>query len=274
MPPRTTKPETYELDLLENGLDFVKSGIEIYFGRKTPKPRAHKYAILHVFSGMLLLLKERLARIRPSLVFVCEAKAGTSAAKTTDYHETFRRLEDNGVVIDPTKRAILDRIRILRNAIEHYNVELSLTESRAVISEMVSFVHGFGINELDIFIEDKLSRKVLDHFYELESVSDNMREFMEKDAAYWAEADEKYLRECKERYAAMSPDELLRHASVGGVQLARCPRCDGNSLLYFEVGACVNTDCRATFHLDTCQSCYQTTIKSGSFCLCDSCRYG
>lgn len=274
------KPKTYELDLLENGLDFVRSGIEIFYSRKTPKPRAHKYAILHVFSGMLLLLKERLARIRPSLVFVCEAKAGTPGAKTTNYHQTFDRLKAHGIVIDQAKRDVLDRIQILRNAIEHYNVELSLTETREVIGVMVSFVHGFCINELDIFIEERLPRRVLDRFYELEGVIDNMSDFMAKDAAAEAEADERYFRQFEDQYVAMSPDELLQHAAaadkiaIEGVPHHWCHACEEKTLLYLEVGACINPNCRATFQLDICKSCYEPTIKSGYFCICDSCRCG
>ena len=49
---------------------------------------------------MLLLLKERLARIRPSLVFVSEADAGKTTAKTTNYYQTFRRLEEHGITIE------------------------------------------------------------------------------------------------------------------------------------------------------------------------------
>jgi hypothetical protein len=271
---RTMKPKTYELDLLENGLDFVKSGLEIYFRRKTPKDRAHKYAILHVFSGMLLLLKERLARIRPSLIFVCEAHAGEPGAKTTDYHLTFHRLEEYGVIIDPKARTILDKIRILRNTIEHYHVELSIEDSRVAIGEMITFIHGFCINELNVFIQDKLSRKALDHFYDLKGVCDNMSDFMSKDAAAEAEAEERYFQEFQQRYAAMSPDDLLRHASVGGARLVRCPGCDENSLLYLEVGACTNPACRATYQLNTCSYCSETTTKSGYFCVCDSCRSG
>ena|GEM_PF-5144981 len=280
MPSRTSKPRIYELDLLENGLDFVRSGIEIFYSRKAPKPRAHKYAILHVFSGMLLLLKERLARIQPSLVFVDNTKAGTLGAKTTNYHQTFDRLAVHGIVIDQAKRDVLDRIQILRNAIEHYHVELSLTESREVIGEMVSFVHGFCINELDIFIEDKLPQKILDHFYELEGVRDNMSEFMAKDAAAEAEADERYFRQFEDQYAAMSPDEFLQHAATRHETATQdvprhwCHACEQKTLVYLEVGACINPYCRATCQLATCQSCFETTIKYGYFNICDSCRWG
>lgn len=46
-----------KLTLVENGIDFVRSGIERYFLRDAPSPRDHKYAVLHVFAGVLLLLR-------------------------------------------------------------------------------------------------------------------------------------------------------------------------------------------------------------------------
>src|ERR1700676_674834 len=192
MPP---KAKVYELDLLENGLDFVQSGIEIYFSRRRPKPNSHKYAILHVFSGMLLLLKERLARIRPSLVFKCEAKAGTLGAKTTDYHTTLGRLEENGIRIDPTKRLVLDEIQTLRNAMEHYRFELTLARSEEIIGELVSFVYGFCRDELNVRIDDRLSSKVLHHFYRLKEVGDRIERDIDESARADAEADEEYFRE-------------------------------------------------------------------------------
>jgi hypothetical protein len=274
------KITAYKLNLLENGLDFVRSGIEIYFSRQTPKLRSHKYAILHVFSGMLLLLKERLARIRPSLIFVCEADAGKLGAKTTNYHQTFRRLEEHGITIDPAKRAVLDIIQILRNAIEHYHVELSLTECKEVIGEMISFIHGFCIDELNIWIEDKLPEEVLRHFYELEGVTDNINEFMAKDAAAEAEAEERIFREFKHQYAAMSSDELLRHAAtavavaIEDVPRFRCPRCDEETLLFLEIGVCANPACRATYEIDNCGYCGQPMVKRDgwpSFSPCAEC---
>jgi hypothetical protein len=270
-------PPIYELDLLENGLDFVKSGIEIYFSRSTPKPRSHKYAILHVFSGMLLLLKERLARIRPSLVFEQEAKVYEAGARTTNYSETLRRLEENGVRIDPLKRVILDEIQELRNAIEHYRVKLSLVRSEIAIAELVSFVYIFCLDELNVHIDDRLSPKALDQFYRLKEVGDRI---VQDDSIAEAEAEEQYFREFEHRYAAMPPDELLQHAAATGsisiddVPRVRCPNCEENSLLFLEVGACTNPDCRATFQLGTCRSCYEVMIKASYFCICDECSRG
>ena len=63
-------PETNKLtlDLLNNGIDFICAGVE-YFLHDEPDPRSHKYAVLYLFSGLLLLLKERLRREHPSLIF-------------------------------------------------------------------------------------------------------------------------------------------------------------------------------------------------------------
>jgi len=65
---RRSKAEL-KFNLVENGIDFIRSGIEQYFLRDTPKARDHKYAVLHIFAGVLLLLKERLRRAHASLIF-------------------------------------------------------------------------------------------------------------------------------------------------------------------------------------------------------------
>ena len=66
------KKETVKLkiDLLENGLDFIQKGIEELFAdthelrdytdASTQSVLNYKYGVLHLFSGFLLLLKERL----------------------------------------------------------------------------------------------------------------------------------------------------------------------------------------------------------------------
>src|SRR5436189_30259 len=62
-------PTHLKLDLLENGIDFIRSGIENHFGQDESDSSARKYAVLHLFSGVLLILKERLRREHPSLIF-------------------------------------------------------------------------------------------------------------------------------------------------------------------------------------------------------------
>jgi hypothetical protein len=275
---KTQPANTYQLKLMENGIDFVKSGIETFFGEDSPDPRAHKYAILHMFSGVLLLLKERLARIRPSLVFENEAQCGKPGARTTNYHRTIERLAANGVTIDPAKRTVLDRVQRLRNDIEHYEVSLELAQTKEVIGELAAFAYWFCLDELQLRLDGRLSRESLEHFYELKEIGDRLMQEMIESAAAEAEEEDAYFRAFEEKYRAMTPDELLNQvASDRGVTLAaieriECPSCDEPTLLLLEVGACINPACRATPRLGECHYCQG--VAFGRAYLCEGCRYG
>jgi len=269
---------SYKLNLIENGIDFIKSGIEIYFINDTPDPRAYKYAILHLFSGMLLLLKERLARIRPSLVFEDESQCGKPGAQTTSYHKTIKRLEENGVTIDPRKRIILNEIRDLRNAIEHYEVHLTLERTKQVISELTAFIYIFCIDELQFNVDDRLSEQALTRFYNLKEIGDRLYEDAIASANADAEADDAYFQAFEDKYAAMTVDELLAFIDVKpgrmeeAIQYVECPTCCETTLLLLEVGVCINPQCRAVHRLGLCHYC-QGIAFDGAY-WCERCRYG
>jgi len=269
---------TYQLRLMENGIDFVKSGIETYFADDNPDPRCHKYAILHMFSGVLLLLKERLARIRPSLVFVDERQCGRHGAKTINFHQTLARLEQNGVLIDPVKRAVLERVRGIRNDIEHYEISLDLEKTKEVIGELAAFVYFFGLDELQLSIDQQFARPALERFYNLKEIGDRlMKELVESGEAEWA-AEEDYFRAFEAKYAAMTPDELLSFAAAekgltrDSVERVECPYCDEPALVLLEVGACTNPTCRATPRLGICHYCQG--VSYGRAYLCRNCEKG
>jgi len=59
--------ENVEFTLLGNGLDFIWSALEHLSGN--PGKRELKYAVLHLCSGIELVLKERLQREHWSLIF-------------------------------------------------------------------------------------------------------------------------------------------------------------------------------------------------------------
>lgn len=269
---------TYKLNLLENGIDFIKSGIEIYFINDTPDPRAHKYAVLHLYSGMLLLLKERLARIRPSLVFEDESQCGMPGAKTTSYHETIRRLEVNRVMIDPRKRIILDEIRDTRNAIEHYEVHLTLGRTKEIIGELTAFIFIFCLDELHFNVDARLSGRTLARFYNLKEIGDRLYEEAINSANADAEADDVYFKAFEDKYAAMTIEELMAFIDVERgrteepIQCIECPTCCETTLFLLEVGICTNPQCRVTHRLGFCHYC-QGVAFNGEY-WCKRCRDG
>jgi hypothetical protein len=276
--PEDKTNRTYELKLMENGIDFVKSGIETYFVEDTPDVRSHKYAILHMFSGVVLLLKERLARIRPSLVFVDEKQCGIHGARTTNFHDTLKRLKQNGVTIDPARLVVLERVRELRNDIEHYEVSLDLEQTKDIIGELAAFAYVFAFDELHQRIDQKFAGLALERFYNLKEIGDRlMKELIESGEAEW-EAEEEYFRAFGSKYAAMTPDELLslitseRGLTRDSVELVECPHCHEPTLVLLEVGVCLNPTCRATPRLGICHYCQGVSL--GRAYLCERCQMG
>lgn len=263
---------TLTLNLLENGIDFVKEGIETYFPHDTPDPRAHKYAILHMWSGTLLILKECLRRINPDLIFKEPAEAGMAGAKTVDFDQVIRRLKQNGVPIDPAKETTLRTVQKIRNGMEHYELVLDLDQAKAVIGELTGFLYTFCVDHLNVFLEDRLSVAAHERFFELKEVTDKLMDIMSETAAMDAEADDAYFREFAEKYLAMSPEAFLELiAAEGGfgdpnVRPLECPACGEDTIALFEVGVCTVSTCRAWFYLDQCNSCYVPVLRGTYVC--------
>jgi hypothetical protein len=91
-----TGPDQVHFTLLENGLDFVWSAVE-HLSVGTSK-RGPKYALLHLVSGIELILKERLRREDWKLLFPKPDKADevlykTGAFKSVDFGQLIDRVE-------------------------------------------------------------------------------------------------------------------------------------------------------------------------------------
>lgn len=116
-----------KFNLVENGIDFIRSGVEQYFLRDTPRARDHKYAVLHIFAGVLLLLKERLRRAHPSLILARVEDAAKDVTKedvkTVAFDQAVDRLKACADVRIPSEQmATLRSAQRIRNQLEHYEV--------------------------------------------------------------------------------------------------------------------------------------------------------
>lgn len=274
MPAGAAPEHELTLDLLENGIDFVKSGIETYFLRDTPNPRAHKYAILHMFSGTLLLLKERLRRIDPALVF-----EGTGP-NTVKFAEALKRLKNNGVVITPAHLAILWKTQKRRNEIEYYAVALGLDEAKEIIADLAAFVHSFCIDQLQFHIEERFRAAAQRRFYELKAVGDKMYELVLQDMDAEAAARTAWWEEMVAKYSALSPEAVLEIAAaesgvdLGSLTLIECPDCEAQSLTFVEgeVAVCTSETCGSIRECAICRSCGGLSFFPSQWC--NDCRNG
>lgn len=133
-------------EMLENALDYLLSAAE-YLTLKNS--RSYKYAILHAFAGIELLLKERLRREHWSLIFKEVDKANSQSLNsgdllTVDFKACCERLKDIAkVTIGDQERRKLDNLRTLRNRLQHFHAVLDESDVTSQLFFAVGFSIGF-----------------------------------------------------------------------------------------------------------------------------------
>lgn len=138
--------------LLENGLDFIRSGLESLQG--TPAKHDLKYAVIHLCAGIELVLKERLQREHWSLVFDKVEKADKKSCETSDFISVYfedclqRLIGICGVHVTDAQRQELLAFRRKRNRLEHFGIVDSVEALTATAAEVLGFLLEFINNEL------------------------------------------------------------------------------------------------------------------------------
>jgi hypothetical protein len=140
-------PEELSFELLENGLDFVLSGLENLADETDP--RSLKYAVLHLAAGLELILKERLRRHDWRLIFerpdkADEALLQSGGFKSVRFETCVERLKtDCGIEIADGDKGKLNALRDRRNRLEHFRLSDSVVAVKAASAEVVGFLVDF-----------------------------------------------------------------------------------------------------------------------------------
>lgn len=263
-----------KLDLLENGIDFIRSGIETFFLEGDPEPRQHKYAVLHIFAGVLLILKERLRRAHPALIFKKVDALKDENALTVDFDEVLTRLANCAdVTIDGSDLVKLRRAQATRNKLEHYAFELDLRATEKLIGQLAEIAYVFLREELNVSLEAHLSDDVWSRIQSLRAIAkkleeDEQRRWAERAATY-RKMSKKDLRRLGERepyHPKHNPDFAERQY---------CGSCQEQTIvLRGELGEaiCINPECRALSRTGSCSACGSLTSGDGLCSECDA-RY-
>lgn len=169
--------ENIQFDLIENGLDFISSGVQYIL--KDDSPHKLKYAILHLSAGTELLLKELLKREHWSLIFENPNSAKyeflkTGEFKSVDFETLIIRLT-NICEFEFSVReiSVLRQLKKLRNKIEHFefdaNIETVKSLSSRILCLVLSFINtNFDFKSLSIDSQDYIIglREALSEFKE------------------------------------------------------------------------------------------------------------
>jgi len=231
-----------ELNLLDNGIDFILKGIDELFdeghvlmGHSNPVDisiNSYKYGILHLFSGFLLLLKERLSRHLPELIFkgtVRDAKqklANGRTPNTIDLDEALERLEMGPKVsFSDDEFQVIRSMQDFRNQFEHYKVSANKHHLWATVSNFLALVDHFLVEELQINIEATSGGAELrDKIQTIESVWKRVNEQRKKD---WNSEIGRRLDAFEaQRSSVLANLESTYHRDKGATEVfIECPEC-------------------------------------------------
>lgn len=136
------------LNLLDNGLDFIVEGLKptTHIFRSDKTEIIWKYSVLNVFSGIELILKHRLKQEHWSLIFedvsdASELKLEQGNFVSVNHSNIIKRL--NRICNIKINDTPINELRKLRNKFEHFEVKIEVNECKqaivSAIREMIIF---------------------------------------------------------------------------------------------------------------------------------------
>lgn len=147
-----------QMSLLNNAIDSIRHGVDVLAFNDMTRANKYKQAILSISHCAELLLKERLFRVNPALVYENVDQFPSPTAHTVSARKALSRLKKIGHVeiSAEDEQKLLDCIN-LRNAIMHYEVDFKPNIARAMLGKVLSFVFDFAKRELDQNLRDQFT---------------------------------------------------------------------------------------------------------------------
>ncbi|MEH2002102.1 MAG: hypothetical protein V7L00_25775 [Nostoc sp.] len=282
---------TLQFNLLDNGVDFILKGIDELFDEAHVLREyssathitisSYKYGVLHLFSGFLLLLKERLSRHLPELIFkgrVNEVKQKISSGKTPntiDLDEALERLEIGPkVIFSNDELEVIRTVQDIRNQFEHYKVSTNKYRLWTNISKFLELIDKFLVNELQINIE--ASSESLELQKKIHTIDSIWKRIEQQKKQKWNQDIQLKLRKFKRNHSRILQEIEQEYRVNKGAYFpfTICPDCYQQTLITlgeFE-GICSNSKCNSINPLTECGRCGEVmTGFSWSFGFCESC---
>jgi len=216
------------LGLLENAFDYILDAVQQLQGKR-PSKRRIKYSIVHLWSGIELLIKKRLMDEHWSLVFRDINKADRKALNSGDFvsvyfNEAVKRLNNICGVGVGNHKDVLDKIREDRNRLEHFQITLSKEAAVSNVVKAWNFVLDFVSAHIDLSNErdsvelfEKIKQNIIIH--------------------------EKFI---KERLKIIEPEIEKNRSEQYSYTIIDCPECLQDTLL-LKGGKCECLFCRSDF---------------------------
>lgn len=139
-----------EFNLLANATDSITQAIALIAWKDEPDDaRRLKQAVVAIAHGIELLLKERLRRVHPVLIWENVDKFPGLSARTVTVDTALNRLvRIGGLQFLGDDTELIASLRDTRNAIEHYAWTTTKAEADRIIGQALEFALHFAKTEL------------------------------------------------------------------------------------------------------------------------------
>lgn len=139
-----------EFTLIQNAIDSIERAVDLLAWKEVSNDSSRlKQAILLTAHATELLLKERLRRIHPSLVWEDVDKYPRLDARTVSVEKAIGRLKAiGGITLKDSDAVIVKSLRNTRNAIEHFHWQTTRAEANSIVGQGLSFAIQFASSEL------------------------------------------------------------------------------------------------------------------------------
>jgi len=176
-------PDEFHLTLLENGLDFISSGLQQFAGDDSPT--SVKYAVLHIAGGVELVFKERLRQCDWRLLFQNPDKADQRAFDSGNFFSCgweacLKRLEEHEAIqIKEADLRWLNALFLRRNRLQHFRLADSREALKSIVIRAMNVVLDFLGNHFELEDlepqEEALLEEIRGRLRELEAFCEHRR---------------------------------------------------------------------------------------------------
>jgi hypothetical protein len=281
-----------ELNLLENALDFISKGIDELFDEEyrlfpvDPPERPignYKYGVLDLYSGFLLLIKERLVQHHSESIFIgsmADVRAKLSKGRTpntVNLDEALERLDlGPRVVFSDKDLACIRSIQRFRNAFEHHQVRVNPYQLWAELSRFLQIIDQFLVDHLGIRLEERVEHEAL--YDKIQNIERVWQRIVEKQEAEWRHDMQRRLHEFQSSREEILASLEFNYCRSKGAEapFMDCPECRQETLIESGDYRGICIECGNFFYVTTCEICGMPMAKGsrypGEVDWCDICR--
>jgi hypothetical protein len=235
--------------LFLNAIDSLKVGIDYYVNE--PFETAHKHSILTIYHSIELLLKEKLYRVHPILIYTNINKKINDDSNTVGLNDILIRFENLSIDVSNFKSILID-LQKRRNRIEHHKYDEELDDN-ITIGKSLKFIYDFLQNHLNENIEDYVE-------------SDDLHEMKELIFSY-----NELVKEAKEKAIELAKSKINFSHNEESINLLFCPLCSEETMVVDSSGNGLCTYCDGKERFYECESCYELSLNLSEYNLCEIC---